>query len=34
MKTSLEWDKGNNKFAPKSADLYAILKTGEELGRL
>jgi hypothetical protein len=34
MKTSLEWDAGKKKFAPKTADLFAILKTGEEIGRL
>ena len=34
MKTSLEWDKDKKKFAPKTADLYAILKSGEEIGSL
>ena len=34
MKTSLEWDKEKKKFAPKTADLYAILKSGEEIGIL
>jgi hypothetical protein len=34
MKTSLEWDKEKKKFAPKTADLYAILKSGEEIGSL
>ena len=28
MKTSIEWDKGKNSFAPKYAELYAILNSG------
>jgi hypothetical protein len=34
MKTSLEYDKEKKKFAPKTADLFAFLKSGEELGCL